>query len=181
MIVRRAKPEDAQRICELANILKIKQNAKSQNGFLIYPLTESNYKIRIKSPYFYIAEDSSEINGFLMGYDSNTLNKYLKDGLLSHEDGLVGFIAKQKQPFIFGDQIGVNPNNRGQNVGTKMMTELFKAMKKNNIFTMYVGILHYPVKNLTSISFCNKIGFKNIAEVANEDKTIWGIYKLEIT
>jgi N-acetylglutamate synthase-like GNAT family acetyltransferase len=180
MIVKHAKPEDAQRVCELANILKIKQNDKSQSGFLIYPLNESGYNIRTKSKYFYIAEDNSKIDGFLMCYDSNTLNNYLKDGLLSHEDGLVGFVAKQTQPFVFGDQIGVNPDNKRKNLGTEMMNELFKNMKKNNIFTMYVGILHKPTKNITSISFCNKIGFKEIAEVTNEDKTVWGIYKLEL-
>ncbi len=180
MIVKHPELIDALQISKLANDLKLNNINGANTGFLIYPLDENGYKTRINSSFFYITKDNSKINGFLMAYDSNTLNNYLQNKLLSHEDGIMDFLITQTENYVFGDQIGIDPKAKRNNIGTLMMTELTKDMKFKNISTMYVAILHKPVKNLTSIAFCSKKGFKEICEVTNKDNTTWGIYKLNI-
>lgn len=180
MILRPARSEDAASISNLAGSLKLEPRLSTRNGFLVYPLNESGYQARTSSPFFYVAETDSNLDGFLMCYDSVTLDDFLEKGLLDHEEGLVQYITKQQTPYIFGDQIGVRKGKNRHNVGTAMMDKLFQDMQQKKIPTMYVGILHQPVRNYASIDFCTKLGFTKISEVANKDETVWGVYQLNL-
>lgn len=175
MIIIPARSEDAASISNLAQSLQLEPELPTRNGFLVYPLNRQGYQIRTTSPFFYVAENHSNLDGFLMRYDSLTLEDLLKKGLLAHEDGLVQYISKQPTPYVFGDQIRVRKGENRREIGTSMMTRLFHDMQQTKISVMYVGILHQPVRNHASIDFCTKLGFTEITEVNNKDGTVWGV------
>ena len=181
MLIRPAAKKDVPYITKLADSIKIDYKNPQKNGFLVYVLNKSKYGIRQEvSKFFYVAEENKKIIGFLMCYDNFTLEELLKNKELNHEDSICNFILNQKGPYIFGDQIGISNNKTSQGVGLGLINKLIEDMKKEDIKTMYVCILHKPVFNKASFNFCKKIGFKKVAEITNSDKHIWGIYKLEL-
>ncbi len=180
MIIRRAKTEDASKIESIARAIELNKKSPQKGGFLFYVQDKKGYEKRIsKTPYFYVAEDNGNVIGFLMCYDDNILRNLSND--LSYKDGTSKFLLGQKTSFIFGDQIGVRENMNHKGIGNKLMERLFKDMKKDKIDTMYVEILHKPVRNEASIKFSEKLGFNLETEATNSDGSIWGIYKLKMT
>jgi ribosomal protein S18 acetylase RimI-like enzyme len=181
MIVRLAKLDDSREIALLADSIRLKEDCSEDKGFLVYILDDNSYKERIlHSDYFYVAELKNKIVGFLMCYDDKTLAELKNKHLLDHEDETINFILSQNKPFVFGDQIGVLSSYANQGVGTSMTKQLFEDMKKRNIMRLYVAVLHKLFKNIVSLNFCKKLGFKFIREVENHDNKIWGIYLLNL-
>ncbi|HAL49941.1 MAG: hypothetical protein UU40_C0012G0010 [Candidatus Uhrbacteria bacterium GW2011_GWD2_41_121] len=147
-------------------------------GFLVYTLSESQYARRL-NPFFTVGGEGGATDGFLMCYESSFLRDLVEYGSVSHQDGAVDFLAKQGGRFIFGDQIGVDPSCNHRGLGTKLMQDMFTRMRREAITTMYVTILHEPVRNEVSIAFCTKLGATCIAEAVNQDGLAWGIYRFE--
>lgn len=180
MLIKKATGADAGVIAQLANKVKVGKG-KIEGGFLVYVLDESGYRRRIGvSQYVYIAKDQGRTEGFLTCYDSSSLQNLIESGELGHEDGIINFVAKQPSPFIFGDQIAVDPECSRRGIGEKMIQRLFGDMRKAGISRMYVAISHSPENNETSRRFCTKLGFRQVAEVTNKDSRVWGIYLKEI-
>lgn len=180
-MIRKAKENDAKFICDLAEILHIGKKGVTLKGFLVYVLPESGYFARIRlSKYFYVSENNNLIDGFLMSYNSKTLKDMQKKRLLSHEDGIMQFVSNLPEPYIFADQIGVNPKTQQKGIGLTLWHKLFADMKKNKINVLYGAILHKPICNKHSIDYHRKLGFVQVSEVKNKDNNIWGIYKYSI-
>ena len=59
-----------------------------------------------------------------------------------------------------------------------MMERRFEDMRKKGVGVMRVGILHEPVENVASKTFCEKLGFVYQSEVTTRDGHVWGIYEL---
>lgn len=181
MKIRKAVIEDASEIKAIAESLRLNQN-RPQGGFLVYPLAEEGYQKRIRSSsYFYVAEEDARLQGFLMCYDDATIRRLSETGELSHQDGVLKYLQSQPAPFIFGDQIGIQREKLRSGVGNLLMEGLIADMKTNGVPTMYVGILLHPTRNVASIKFCERLGFKQVAEVENKDHLAWGIYQADFS
>lgn len=181
MPVRKALEQDAKKIHELAASLGINYQNPQDTGFIVYVLPEDEYRKRAgESDYFYVHEAGGAIEGFLMCYDDETLAGLSRSGALDHEDAIAGYLLKQGKPFVFGDQIGINPEKARQGLGKGMIRRLFTDMRASNIRSVYVCILHSPARNQASISFCKGIGFRELAEVTNRDGLVWGVYGLHL-
>jgi predicted GNAT superfamily acetyltransferase len=179
MIIRRARASDAERIHAIAESIRLNRDSY-QNGFLVHVPSPEQYRSCISlSPFFYVAQNE-ETDGFLMCYDSGTLQTLRENGQMEHEDNLVDFVLQNELPYVFGDQIGVRPGKIRQGIGKSMMIRLFEDMEIEHIPTMYVGILHDPVRNGQSIYFCTDLGFEEIGEVTNSDGYVWGVYRKTI-
>ena len=154
---------------------------KLDKGFLVYTLSSEQYSARLNE-YFTVAREGGNVDGFLMCYNRAFLHQLIESGAIAHEDGITEFIQKEESEddFIFGDQIGIDYTNGRKGVGTKLMKDLFEKMKAKGIKKMYVAVLHEPVKNDVSQSFCQSLGAKVVTEVQNKDGLRWGIYKFEI-
>lgn len=179
-MIRKARESDSKKIYELAKSLSITNLKDNTKGFLVYVLPKKEYLKRIKiSKNFYVSENNNQINGFLMCYDKETLKKMQQKGILAHEDNIINIVQQDAENYLFGDQIGISrlAQEKKSPIGIQIMNYLFEEMKKQNIKTMYVAILHKPKLNIKSKQFCIRIGFKQIKEVKNTDNTIWGIYK----
>lgn len=146
-------------------------------GFLVYVLDQSDYARRA-NPFFTVSVGEEGATGFLMCYDGAFLQELIDTGAISHQDGAVDFLLDQPQgSFIFGDQIAIDPATMQRGVGRELMLEMFERMRKGGISTMFVTILHEPVRNDPSIRFCTTLGAECVAEVTNKDGLTWGIYR----
>lgn len=177
--IEHANPTDAQKVWSLAESVRLNYQKPQKEGFLVYVLNKDQYLQRIiTSPFFYVAKTiDADIEGFLMCYDDKTLQQLITNSELSHEDGITKFLTQQPAPYIYGDQIGINNCHAQTGIGNAMMKNLFKEMQTKNIDTMYVAIMHHPIKNTASINFCSKLGFTQVAEITNIDSRVWGIYQ----
>ena len=182
MSIRRAKQEDAERIHKLAKSLWIDWSNPQRKGFLVNKRTEQHYAARTESPFFYVAEDNSRLAGFLMCFDSSTFRKFAAQGIINPSEGDVKFMLNQKDSWVFGDQIGIDPKLSRNKIGSAMMKQLFSDMDERAIKDMYVSILHKPVRNYASIDFCTGLGFKHLkgADAENQGGTTWGMYHLKL-
>lgn len=103
---------------------------------------------------------------------SNHIRRYIKNKnkmLLVAEDKkkLIGFIAFEfkKRPSIFKQNkyfhlhlIAVSKNQRGKNIGTKLMNKALKIAKKRKVFAANVNV---RTANKSAWKFYSKFGFKN--------------------
>ena len=176
--IRQARVQDASQIEKIARSLRYDPSKTQIDGFLVYVLSEEEYKQRIKrNPYFYVAESDGGIEGFSMNYNDHTLKTLLGVGAMSHESSFMKFLLEQKNPFILADQIGVRREFARAKIGHALINRLFSDMRKAQIPDTYAGILHKPTRNEASIKFCSELGFENICEISNNDFYLWGIYK----
>jgi ribosomal protein S18 acetylase RimI-like enzyme len=188
MSILQAKVGDAQGIAKLAQQLRIDPFRTSdipKNGFLVYALNPADYSFRIrprflhKNPYVLVSKTEGQIDGFFLGYDDRDLAYLQKRGVIGHESGILDAVMQMPKPFIFGDQIGIDPAATRTGLGTKLLDELFFRMRAERIRTFVVAVLHQPVRNQASIDFCTRSGLKFVSEVRNKDNTVWGIYRIE--
>lgn len=178
-LIRRPEVDDARGISKLANSLHINQLQTHDRGFLVYPLNEEGYKRRIERArdYFYVAEKDGQLAGFIMCYDNNKLGELLKAGELNHEDSIVQFLFQQKFPFLYGDQIGIKPSFMKRKIGERLMESVLKTMREQRILPFYACVLHKPIENLASKSFCSHYNFKLIKEIKDKKGYTWGVYR----
>ncbi len=178
MRIRHAQESDAAQIHSLATELSIQNGRTSDQGFLVYVLSEQEYRLRIgTSDFFYVAQQEGQICGFLMCYSDKTLLALIAANAVAHEDGIMLFVQQQGKPFIFGDQIGVRSDD---GASILLMQKLLTDAKEHQINKMYVAILERPIPNQASKQFCSKLGFQHKATVRNSDGYEWGIYELTI-
>ena len=98
--IRQARVQDASQIEKIARSLRYDPSKTQIDGFLVYVLSEEEYKQRIKESLFYVAESDGGIEGFSMNYNDHTLKTLLGVGAMSHESSFMKFLLEQKNPFI---------------------------------------------------------------------------------
>ncbi|MEK6898565.1 MAG: GNAT family N-acetyltransferase [Nanoarchaeota archaeon] len=176
--IRKAVPQDAQKVYEIANSLKINKENPQKNGFLVYVTDLEGYKKRIEhTPYFYIAERDGEAIGFMFCFDEKVLTKLVQKKIITGEDETFSFYFGKKKQFVLVDQLGVQKQHTNQGVGKALFDAFFKDIIGKRC-DVYAEILHKPIRNNSTIGFCKSIGFNEITEIANADKNTWGIYHI---
>jgi len=178
--IRNALPSDAERIYALAQPLLINWKNPQKNGFLVNRYTVNQYRARTQSPFFYVVERDKSLLGFLMCIDFHTFGLLKQQGTLGEVEGDKRFVEsriKNGENLVFGDQIGVRERSKRDGVGTAMMQRLFEDVKRMDLGSLYVGILHKPMRNDASITFCKNLGFEDMKkEATNTDGTTWCMY-----
>ncbi|MBP7134113.1 GNAT family N-acetyltransferase [Patescibacteria group bacterium] len=183
--IERAVEADVPSIASIGRKLKIDvvnpDPAIIGKGFLVYALPPEGYSRRL-NPHFTVAKEGDTLLGYLMCYDNVLLTQLIADGSIGHEDGITNFITSQEPTdrFVYGDQIGIDYENHRTGIGSGLMQQNFEHMREEGIRKMYVAILHQPLKNEASISFCTRLGATCVGEVQNRDGIMLGIYRFEI-
>jgi len=86
------------------------------------------------------------------------------------------YILSKPRPFVYGDLIVVDKENRFGIISTSLFEICFKIMKKLGIFRFYGAIASYPFKNIQSIKLARHIGLKCEDEFALSNGLVFGIY-----
>ena len=108
MRIRKAQERDSSKIREIILSLNIPRKTKEKTGLVEYKTpSEDEIKSRIKeNNFFYVAEESKNIIGFLSAYTDTKLRK-----LDFSEDEIVQYILEKHFSFIFWDQLAIIKNN----------------------------------------------------------------------
>lgn len=176
--IRKASIADATQIHSIAQDLKLDKTEPQKNGFLIYTTDLDGYKKRISSTnYFYVAERDGEIIGYLFCFDDKTIKSLVEKKILFGEDKTFPFFFSKKKPFILADQMGIMKKYSYQGIGQALFDKFFSDVIGSKC-DIYAEILHKPIKNNASSSFCKSIGFSEITEITNSDGNTWGIYHI---
>ena len=154
---------------------------KLARGFLNYTFNACGYARRLNE-LFIVQTQGNKVGGFLMCYDRAFLQILINDGEEKHETSILNFIQslEPKNDFVYGGQVGVDPEVRQRGVGRRMMERVFALMRSRHIKHMYAAILHAPVRNDVSIAFSVATGAQNVGEVLNDDGLLWGIYRWSV-
>lgn len=75
---------------------------------------------------------------------------------------VIGFRRKLRDGQAYSEQITVAKQYRGQNLGTKLRLELFKALRDQGAKRIYGGT---DINNHANLALCGKVGLKPIANV----------------
>ena len=87
MEIRKANVLDANNIAQLAQSIQLNLTNPQQSGFLVYTHPAEEYARRIAmTDFFYVAEESGDIVGYLMCYDYPTLQQLTSLANLNYED-----------------------------------------------------------------------------------------------
>ena len=151
---------------------------KLARGFLIYTLDARGYMRRLNE-LFIVQTQGDRVDGFLMCYDRAFLQTLINDGEEKHEQGILNFIQsiEPEDNFVYGGQIGVDPETRQRGMGRGMIERVLASMRNRHINHMYAAILHAPVRNDVSIAFSGATGAQNVGDGLNDDGLLWGIYR----
>ncbi len=177
---RRATPNDAEGIALVAQSLQIGDDRPPEagdTGFLLWAQDPATYAARIEaSDHFVVAEEGSQIVGFIMAYPLRTLLSLSES--MGYEDKVLTLFDQRYDPsLIYPDQIGVLPSFKRRGIGGLMDAKL-------QSFTPGVGyatvIGHAPIRNLASIGYFTSRGFEFVEEVQQDDWTL-GLYERNIT
>ncbi len=108
----------------------------------------------------WVAESNLRVDGYLIGmlssddYDGEEFRYFLK---------IVD------QPFIYVDQIAVDPRARRASVGSQLYKHLVEWSIKQNVYILCCEVNVRPV-NPISMRFHEEFGFKRLAEIETTDR-----------
>lgn len=179
MAIRHAKPEDVDKIKELAESLKYNPK-KPKSGAIVTVLSRNEYLFRIKnSRFFYVDFKGNDLNGFLISDDSELIKTLYQNNMFHHEE-VLPFLSKCKQPFLYGESIGVRDDKQRTGIGNSLISRWLKDAEEADIKDLYVLIRHSPDKNINSISLSIKKGFRYFGTEVTKKEFVHGIYERKI-
>lgn len=181
MEIRSAKISDIDYVKSLADSLAVKPGENKTSGFYNYPLTKFQYLNRLKSPFFFISENGSGLEGFCMAYDSAYL-KRLKDVELDLEqDSVSNYLSKLEVPFVYIDQLAIKAPGTfmGSLAAHNLRNYIMDEVKKAGISDIFAAVSHAPWKNVSAVRFVKKSDFNFQEEIDSNGVTL-GIYKLKL-
>ncbi len=176
MVIRHAKIEDIEKIKELADSLKYNpENPKSNS--IISTFNRDEYIFRINnSRFFYVDSNGDELNGFLIAHEGNLIKTLSEEGMFHHEE-MLPFLSQQKEPFVYGESIGIREGMQRKGIGDALMSRWFEDIERAQIKDVYVMIRHEPHRNIHSIDFCKKYGFSFTGVEVSNKSFVHGVYK----
>lgn len=174
--IRNARIEDAKVIRGISLLSSISSDSRKPCGFVDFETpSEEEYKIRIKdNDFFYIAEISGEVIGFMANYSSQMLD----DRLFPH-DKIIQRVLREERPFVYGEQLAVTSKHRRNGIGRLLFEHCLNNIT-NSYQIFYGAIAHNPFRNKPSISLCEQMGLNFFEELADGTLT-FGLYKKELT
>lgn len=151
----------------------------SQRGFLIKKLEENETKKMIddqKNFCSLVVKKEDKVLGYLTACDLKKTDENIQQQISQ-------LIASGKFGENFDDKIffykQIAKRISEKNIGSKLLLAFYDEAKKRGYSSIVCRIVHSPQKNLASISFHQKFGFEEIAEV-EENGALLGIYLKQI-
>jgi len=86
-------------------------------------------------------------------------------------------LKKSEKKIFYYSQIAKKPNSK--NVGKQLALAMIDEIKKRGYHYVVCKIVHEPIKNEASITFHEKLGFKCIEEI-DQENYLCGIYLKKI-
>lgn len=174
--IRKARTEDAEGIAAVAGELQIgdeRPEGVGQTGFLLWAQKPETYVRRINlSEQFIVAEESSQIVGFLMAYTLEALKKLSNE--MSYEDEVLRIFEElYDTSTVYPDQIGVLPSHKRRGIGS-LMDEKLKELSPGASYATVIG--HGPIRNHASIGYFTSRGYDFVRELDQGDWTL-GLYQ----
>lgn len=160
-LVKNRKEEDAQSI--------------KKSGFLIGELTKKQWQDIIndkENSLALILKRGEEVIGYLTGFDIIKTESEFQEKVL-----FLLKLKKSEKKIFYHSQIAKKPNSK--NVGKPLTMAMIDEIKKRGYHSIVCKIVHQPIKNEASITFHEKLGFKCIGEI-DQENYLRGIYLLEI-
>lgn len=183
LIVEPARPEHLAGMVRVYKALSVEHAdllpAHGNTGFLLrsYPMTERDFS-EVLSEFVLCAHQNGEVLGFILAYKKALFWHLYNQALIRPGAALGDFLSALEGEFIFGHRIGVAPWSRRRDVASHLVLQMRTRIANSPCREMYVGILHAPVRNTASIGFSTRLGFELVAERANPNGDLWGIYRL---
>ncbi|MGY4884332.1 MAG: GNAT family N-acetyltransferase [Nanobdellota archaeon] len=175
MLIRKATPDDATDIYNIAETLRQDPEKLKSNGLLPDMLTEEEYAQRaLLSEYFYVAVDKGKIIGFLMCYDNSTVNYLMRECNMEVQDEFVIHLSKISEPYIFGDQVGILPEYPGLEIGQMLISAAVQDLLKNHIYR-FEGCIQHNHNSEIPLFAIKQFNLKNTTQIKQDGK-LWDIY-----
>jgi predicted GNAT superfamily acetyltransferase len=146
-----ARPEHATAMYEIADSLRLDgmdPADAAHRGFLVSDFTVDTYRQLISDvDHCYVAMVNTEMAGFLVGYDSEQLNKV--------DDPTANWMTRHLDGFTVIKQVGTHPRHRGAGVGRALYRHL---MARTMGRTLIAAVVNDP-PNDGSRRFHRRLGF----------------------
>ena len=126
-------------------------------------------KLRTENnPFFYVAENSHRIIGFLANYADDDLERFDFTN-----DQIAQYILTKQKPFIYSDQLAIVREFQNRGIGVKLMKRFLTDSKGLDIFG---AVAHSPHRNESAIRLHMSLGGRCIEEIEVYDGLVFGIY-----
>lgn len=169
-MIRNAKLSDAKKILEIIKSANINRYSPEITGFVELPIP-SLKKIAnqiSENPYFYVAEESKGVVGFLSAFTDQRLEEF------QDRENLENHLLEKERPFIYWELLGTDKKYQEQGIGKMLSEHLLNETR--NYPTLYGPISHKPHKNTVSIKLLEDLGWKPSEEINACDGITFGIY-----
>ena len=180
MEIRKAQLSDIPQIKSIADSLVVTpEDREKDSGFYDYCLSGEQYKRRIND-LFLVGTGNSRVEGFCMAYDSEFIRRLIEQEPELQEDTIFKYLTSQQENYVYIDQLAVR--RPGSFVGSSYACGLFEKLReesegRNSI----IGTIpHIPWKNKSSIRFFTHKGAKLVDEIGQEDKIVFGVYRMSL-
>lgn len=179
-LIRRARPEDLDGICAVAESVRLDPLHVQESGFLVYVLDREGYARRLATTdLFYVAVDLGEVVGFLLGYDDRTVAELVGQGVLSSDLLRARVVAGCEGRWGYADQLAVYPAYTCHGVGFSLVLALYQEVRRRGVGSAIVAIRHDP-PTTRSNAFCEALGFVLRGTLRYEYGRLWGLYSRSI-
>lgn len=158
------------------NLIANKKGASGleKTGFLIHPFTTEELKKSIEDKINHItliSIEDDEVIGYAMGCNIKQLKPHSQEKLAGASPELANSMFSEK--VFYYRHIAKKTNKR--QVGKRLLASLLEMAKQQNYHSVICQIAQHPLKNIASIAFHSKFGFKYVGKIQDGDY-ILGIY-----
>ena len=180
MFIRKAKPNDLDRICAVAESVRLDPRHAQQGGFLVYVLDRAGYAERLAvTDLFYVAIERDEVVGFLLCYEDRTVAALVRQGRLREDVLQASAVAGCDGRWIYADQLAVHPAHAAHGTGMALVWEAYQEVRDRGFDSVFVAVLHDP-PNTRSQAFCEALGFAFQGTMRYHDGRLWGLYSRDV-
>lgn len=180
MIVRRATAVDLDRICAIAEAVRLDPDQPQIGGFLVYMYGKEGYAERLAATdLFDVAVEDGQVVGFLVCHEDHVVEDLVRRGVFSEDLLHAKELAGCKGRWLYGDQLAVDPAYASKGVAIQLAWSFYLQTRHRGLESMFVAILHEPL-NERSKALGESLGFVLRATMRYHDGRLWGLYGRDV-
>lgn len=180
MEIRQIRAEEVAEVESLAHSFIVRPREDKPFGFYDYTLSREQYMLRARSPFFLVARDEKELEGFCMAYDSEFVRRLIEQETRLREEVIFGYLNQCQDNYVYLDQFAVRkPGTFGGSITACSLLETLRQLSLGRKFIQGV-IPHKPWRNQNSIRFFTHRGGEFVQEIGDKNKIVFGVYRLDL-